>query len=401
MPPCERKYSTPDVHLSYHVADEIDSCTNAEFVRMANDRHIPSLDGLRGVSIALVILAHLQGVRGVPAFLSARVFDHGLLGVKVFFVVSGFLITRLIADEMADTGRLSLKLFYIRRVLRIFPAFYLYLGVVALASALHWLDIPLHNLAFAGSYTINYIIEGGRWETGHLWSLAIEEQFYLIWPFTIVMLGLRRALGGAAALAALAPYALLALFLHGAGRYMLATRSFPFAFDAIAAGCVLGGALELLLAQPAFLRAIASPYGGLVPPMIFVLDLFPHNQAFFHAVAQPLITIGICYGIARYTQVVDSFGAHVLAWRPLVWVGKRSYSLYLWQQLFIDKYFQTLLQTFPLNIALAVACANASYTFIERPLNRLRARYRPTPRAVVAPTEPALDTSVSPAASRI
>ena len=370
---------------------------------MANDRHIPSLDGLRGVSIALVILAHLAGVRGAPAFLSYRpLFDHGLLGVKVFFVVSGFLITRLIADEMADTGRLSLKLFYIRRVLRIFPAFYLYLGVVALASALHWLDIPLHNLAFAGSYTINYIIEGGRWETGHLWSLAIEEQFYLIWPFTIALLGLRRALTGAAALAVLAPYALLALFLHGAGRYMVATRSFPFAFDAIAAGCVLGGALELFLARPAFLRAIASPYGGLVPPVIFVLDGFPHNQAFFHAVAQPLITIGICYGIARYTQVVDSFGARVLAWRPLVWVGKRSYSLYLWQQLFIDKYFQTLLQTFPINIALTVACANASYTFIERPLNRLRARYHPTPGAlVVEPTEPAVDTSVSPAASRI
>jgi hypothetical protein len=234
---------------------------------MAADRHIPSLDGLRGFSITLVVLAHLQGVRGVPAFLSTSVFDRGQLGVRFFFVVSGFLITRLIADEIESTGWLSIKLFYIRRVLRIFPAFYAYLAVVALASALHWLDIPLHNLAFAATYTTNYLLDG-RWETGHLWSLAIEEQFYLIWPITIVTVGMRRAVAGAAALMALAPYALLALFLHGAGPYLLATQTFPFAFDALAAGCVLGGALPSLLASPVFASAIASPYGELVGALV-------------------------------------------------------------------------------------------------------------------------------------
>jgi peptidoglycan/LPS O-acetylase OafA/YrhL len=84
----------------------------------------------------------------------------------------------------------------------------------------------------------------------------------------------------------------------------------------------------------------------------------------------------------------------VLAWRPLVWVGKRSYSLYLWQQLFLNRYHETLLQMFPINLACAMACASASYTLIERPLNRLRARYRP---GVIAPVT---DTSASPAASR-
>ncbi len=365
---------------------------------MSSHRHIPSLDGLRGVSIALVVIAHLQGTRGVPAFLSSPLFDHGQLGVKIFFVVSGFLITRLIADEIDGTGGLSLRLFYIRRVLRIFPAFYVYLGVVAIASALHWLDIPPRNLAFAATYTMNYVLDG-RWETGHLWSLAIEEQFYLIWPFTIVALGLRRALSGAALLAVVAPYALLALFLHGAGRYVLATQTFPFVFDGIAAGCVLGGALETFVRRDGFRRAIASRAGGLVAPAILAIDCLDHHSALYHGAGQLAITLGICYVVARYTQVTDSAGARVLAWRPLVWVGRRSYSLYLWQQLFLDRYQHTLLQVFPINVACAVACAHASYAWIERPLNRLRGRYRPGVGTVA--TGPAGDTSASPEAARI
>jgi peptidoglycan/LPS O-acetylase OafA/YrhL len=109
-----------------------------------------------------------------------------------------------------------------------------------------------------------------------------------------------------------------------------------------------------------------------------------------------------------HQQVFASTGGRVLGWRPLVWVGKRSYSLYLWQQLFLNPYHQTLLQMFPVNIACAVACADSSYRFIERPLNRLRARYRPEVQRVrVAPdaaespaSEPAAGTSASPAASR-
>jgi peptidoglycan/LPS O-acetylase OafA/YrhL len=362
----------------------------------SHDRQIPSLDGLRGISIVLVMLAH--------AFPWSRLLDHGVLGVKVFFVVSGFLITRLIVGEIEQTGRLDIKLFFIRRMLRIFPAFYVYLAVVALVTSLHWLDIPVHNLVFAATYTMNYVAEG-RWETGHLWSLAIEEQFYLIWPFAVLMLGLRRALSGAAVLAVIAPYALLALFLHGAGRYMLATQTFPFAFDGLAAGCVLGGCLDTFMKRPAFARAIASRWGALVPPAMLLLDGIDRHSLVYHAAGQLAITLGICYAVARYTQI-RSLGARALAWRPLVWVGQRSYSLYLWQQLFLNPYHRTLLQLFPVNILCAVACADTSYRFIERPLNRLRRRYRPEVRLKadttlkVDTTAPSAGTSAFPAATR-
>jgi peptidoglycan/LPS O-acetylase OafA/YrhL len=338
-------------------------------------RTIPSLDGLRGVSIILVMIAHLQDSRGTPGWLRWGVFDRGLLGVKVFFVVSGFLITRLILEEIALTGRLSLKLFYIRRVLRIFPAFYVYLAVLAVLCVAGIFDVPAGNFLFAATYTMNFV-EHGYWETGHLWSLAVEEQFYLLWPFTIVALGSRRALVVAALMAVLAPYALLALYLHGASVYMVSNTAFPLAFDGIAAGCVLGGVLDLLLRGTAFRRAIEHPLGDVVPFAVFYLEGIWHHTFVYHAVAQLAGTIGICYCVARYTQVLASPGARLLNWAPLVWVGRRSYSLYLWQQPFLNRYYHSILQTFPASVACAVACAAASYRFIELPFNRLRGRFR-------------------------
>ncbi|HEX4347553.1 MAG TPA: acyltransferase [Vicinamibacterales bacterium] len=338
-------------------------------------RAIPSLDGLRGVSILLVLFAHARGTLGTPAFLSSAAFDHGVLGVRVFFVISGFLITRLIVEEIDTTGRLSLKLFYIRRALRIFPAFYLFLGVVICASAVHWLAIPAGNFWFAATYTMNFV-QHGYWETGHLWSLAVEEQFYLLWPFTICTLGLRRASILAALLAVAAPYALLALFLRGSGIYMIANTAFPLSLDAIAAGCVLGAYIGRLEAHAVFQRVIRSRYGAVAPVVVLALDFLDHHSALYHGVAQPAITAGICYSIARYTHAVQSPGARLLAARPLVWLGQRSYSLYLWQQLFLDPYQHSLLQAFPISLLGAFACAGASYRFIEVPLNRLRRRFR-------------------------
>ena len=340
------------------------------------ERTIPSLDGLRGMSIALVMLAHLRGTTGLPSLMESSWLDHGTLGVRIFFVISGFLITRLIVQEIEQTGRLSLRLFFIRRALRIFPAFYVFLAVIALASSWHWLDIPASNLIFAATYTMNYVLDG-RWETGHLWSLAVEEQFYLLWPLTIRTLGLQRALLIGALLVLVAPYGLLALLLRGSGAYLLATNTFPFVFDGIAAGCVLGGSIDEWMARPRFSQAISSRFGEVVPVVVCGLDCLDHHSAAYHAFAQLPITIGIAYCVARYTQVADSAWARVLAWRPLIWIGQRSYSLYLWQQPFLDSYQHTVLQLFPVNVGCAVICAAASYRFIERPINRLRRRYRP------------------------
>jgi peptidoglycan/LPS O-acetylase OafA/YrhL len=158
--------------------------------KTGNQKKLPSLDGWRAVSIALVLIAHSKYAAGFPAMLgsaldgfNANGIAPGSLGVRFFFVISGFLITWLLLQEQAKHGVISLKHFYLRRALRILPVYFLYLFVLGFLThysqpASDWLT----NLTF----TTNYF-----WPpepTAHLWSLGVEEQFYLLWPGLLVLL---------------------------------------------------------------------------------------------------------------------------------------------------------------------------------------------------------------------
>src|SRR5258708_24034240 len=127
-----------------------------------NIRSIPSLDGLRGISILLVILGHARETRSFPSWIPSFAKDHAALGVQIFFVISGYLITTLILDEERKTGTISLKLFYARRTLRIFPPFYLYLFVLTIGVWTGMLQLPKYNLLFAAAYLMN-LVPLGRW----------------------------------------------------------------------------------------------------------------------------------------------------------------------------------------------------------------------------------------------
>jgi peptidoglycan/LPS O-acetylase OafA/YrhL len=116
----------------------------------------------------------------------------GELGVHVFFVISGFLITGLLMEELALSGRISLSRFYLRRTLRIFPAYYAYLAIAFLAAVAGWVQLAPHDLMHGLSYTSNYY-PSRSWFLGHTWSLSVEEQFYLLWPALVVLTGPRRA----------------------------------------------------------------------------------------------------------------------------------------------------------------------------------------------------------------
>src|SRR6266545_3183390 len=136
--------------------------------------HIPALDGMRAVAVFLVIFYHF-GFDWVP----------GAHGVMIFFVLSGFLITRLLLLENEKFGRISLKAFYLRRVLRIFPAFYCYWGILVAFLLLTGKQILWPHAWSALSYLSNYYVAlNGDPNNGfsHTWSLGIEEQFYLLWP---------------------------------------------------------------------------------------------------------------------------------------------------------------------------------------------------------------------------
>jgi peptidoglycan/LPS O-acetylase OafA/YrhL len=136
---------------------------------------IASLDGMRALSISMVLLSHLQGTEGFP--LGPRALgaagDIGYLGVRVFFVISGFLITALLVSEHDRKGTISLVDFYVRRSYRILPAFLAFVAAVVIASWLGAIDLRDHDLVHALTYTMNYHYDRA-WQLGHIWSLSIE-----------------------------------------------------------------------------------------------------------------------------------------------------------------------------------------------------------------------------------
>jgi peptidoglycan/LPS O-acetylase OafA/YrhL len=128
-------------------------------LKSANVDHLPSLDGLRAISIALVLLGHLSGTRGFVR-IDLGIGDYAHLGVVVFFVISGFLITRLILTERMKNGYVSLKLFYARRALRLFPAAFAFIACVCLLWLAGIVDLQARDIWHAVTYTVNF--EPGR-----------------------------------------------------------------------------------------------------------------------------------------------------------------------------------------------------------------------------------------------
>jgi hypothetical protein len=199
---------------------------------------IPSLDGLRAIAVAFVMAAHAT-TRGTP-FLTAHMRLYvGLLasaGVRIFFVLSGFFITSILLRELQSHGKLSLGTFYWRRALRIFPAFYLFLGLVNIEAVRVWFHMihSPHVLA-AAAYVSNYVPTD--WSLGHTWSLSVEEQFYLIWPLALIMLGYGRAMLFPILIVLICPLTRAVYVYHGT--YDLNLYHFECVADSLAMGCII------------------------------------------------------------------------------------------------------------------------------------------------------------------
>ena len=172
------------------------------------------LDGVRGIAILLVVGAHAGGTGLLlPRRVSALSAD---IGVRVFFVLSGFLITSLLVAERGRCGRISLREFYVRRLLRIFPAFYGYLLLVTVLAAVGVVALDHRDLAFAATYSMNFHGHRG-WVVGQTWSLAVEEQFYLLWPAALALCCTRRARQVVLAAIIVGPLARLGVWYCGGG----------------------------------------------------------------------------------------------------------------------------------------------------------------------------------------
>jgi peptidoglycan/LPS O-acetylase OafA/YrhL len=320
------------------------------------------------------MLGHARETRGFPSWIPSFAKDHAALGVQIFFVISGYLITTLILDEERKTGTISLRLFYARRTIRIFPPFYLFLLVLTIGVWVGMLRLPKYNLLFAAAYLMN-VVPLGRWTwvTGHLWSLSAEEQFYLVWPAAIKFAGKERALVIAAIVAVGSPLGALALYQVN---HELGTRFLGVVSDSIACGCMLAGFMPWLRRQKLFWTALSARAGGLAILMIPLIDHRNHPRIHL-LVIETVLNICICYCIARYTEFSKTIGGTVLNNRALAAVGRISYSMYLWQQLFLSPNGPALMQTFPVNIVATFCCAAISYVIVEKPLAGVRRRMRP------------------------
>jgi peptidoglycan/LPS O-acetylase OafA/YrhL len=340
---------------------------------------IPGLDGLRAISIAIVLCAHSMGTRNMPPMPRLAVF--GDLGVRTFFVISGFLITTLLLDEYGKRGRISLRDFYIRRVYRIFPAFYAYLAVLVAIAAVGWISLPADDVAFAATYTMNFHAQRAWW-LGHLWSLAVEEQFYLVWPLALALLRPRRALWFAIGGIIAAPVLRCAAWVVWPAIRPLTDQAFPFVFDALATGCVLALARDRLEASPTYLTWLDSSTFWVLP-LACVFALAVPRTSFNLAIGVTIGNLGIAMAIHRSIRHPEFPVGRILAWRPLVFVGALSYSLYLWQQPFINRHADSIFNSFPLHLVCAFAAALASYYLVEQPVLALRARRAARKRAAV------------------
>ena len=331
-----------------------------------NSREIPSLDGLRAVSIVLVLLAH-AGVTTSWSVLHPWVY-YGQDGVRVFFVISGYLITTLLLAELDRSGGISLRSFYLRRTLRIFPPYYVYLGAIALAAAVGLVAIPGARWWSALLYVSNLFPTRAP-ITGHSWSLAVEEQFYLTWPLMLALAGRRRAPKVALAALVLCPLIRVALILltHDA----LIAREFDH--DFIAVGCLLALWQQQLNADQRWRRLMASRWLLVLPLVVAGIErafAFAYAWRFIAFITIGLTTQAICIGlcVAWCLTYTEGLIGRCLNSRPARWIGILSYSIYLWQEPFLPySHFQ-----FVPAVALVALCAVASYFLVERPALALR-----------------------------
>lgn len=338
-------------------------------------RHLPALDGLRAVAVATVMLYHYTESRWIP----------GDLGVSLFFVISGFLITLLLLREESATGTVSLRAFYFRRTLRIFPAYYVYilfsLGIDTVRG--HPWSGQLLFSAFA--YLVNYFnaLHGHpATSVAHAWSLADEEQFYLIWPALFLLLlhvvpRRRPEWVVALAVAVLAWRSWLYLGAHVGAAYVY--NAFDTRFDNLAIGC----ALALLASRPTALRVGTAIGRAAWMPLITLAALYASRvllPATYHYSLG--FTVDAVLMATFVVQVMQLSAGRAWGWlnHPVTrYFGALSYSLYLYHGwgMSVATHLGDHGAAFTLVAAFgaAIVLAAGSYYLVEKPFLRLKRRF--------------------------
>jgi peptidoglycan/LPS O-acetylase OafA/YrhL len=298
---------------------------------------------------------------------------YGALGVDLFFALSGFIITHRLLEEHRQTGAISLRAFYRRRLFRIVPPILVFLFMISvLGLAFRVIPLDLKQIAASAFFYRNYYSSpvAASWYTGHFWSLSVEEHFYLLWPGLLVLAGIRRGKWLAPTLAvAFAAWRVLDQHYQWIGAFAPNLRGSPARTDYRLDGLLWGCALAFLWQNTATRGWLQRWFGTtalIAAAATMVLVLWIHPPA-YEALLALLFPVVLASTLARPASAISK----LLSLAPLVWLGRISYSLYVWQQLFVPTRGLPLplgaMQIFPLNLALALAVAAASYYLVEQP----------------------------------
>jgi peptidoglycan/LPS O-acetylase OafA/YrhL len=313
-------------------------------------KRIPSLDGLRAISISMVIAGHFAN----EGYASLILKPYAAVGVRIFFVISGYLISAILLKEQDRTSTISLRKFYLRRAYRIFPAALFFMLII---FAVYWRTLRWYEMTIALLYVVNYF-PVRPWVLGHLWSLSVEEQFYFLWP-SVLKKWHRHRVAILVGVAAFSPVYTTALhyfkWFHRVG-----SGTLPTVADNLAVGCLAAvfAARWPRIRKPAFAACVLA---------VILIPLYDANTAmrtlFQLCILNPILIAAIAGILIHVVQ--NPY--RILNIAPVVWLGQISYSLYLWQQPFMNPDSPLRYGIFG---ALAMACV--SYYLVERPFLRYR-----------------------------
>jgi peptidoglycan/LPS O-acetylase OafA/YrhL len=351
-------------------------------------KYIPALDGLRAFAVIAVIAHHI-----FPEILSG-----GFIGVDVFFVLSGFLITRLFIIERESTGTIDLPKFFIRRALRLMPAFWLMVSVFLIVALITHdrsrFERDLIDALFAVTYTTNFAL-GILTPAAHglfdnAWSLAVEEQFYIWWgigAFVLLRFTSRHVAALVLGASAVFIYAWRLHLLSNGAALMRIYVGFDTRADELLIGC-LGAAL-----LPTSLAATSSwiRYGGLAALTGLIAIAFygrayylgPDAEQMNFAIVMTVVTFLTIIVIFDLMTNADGLISQVLSSRQLVYIGSISYGMYLWHWPLLvmakESGFDGPLKKAFIVICVTFTAAALSYHYVERPIRGLKRRFAPRP----------------------
>lgn len=348
-------------------------------------KRVPSLDGLRAIAILLVIVDHsLKQILSFGIITDPFIFSIlkplstyiGGTGVTIFFILSGYLITRILSHQLEQKSKIDLSNFYFKRFIRIIPNFYTYLFVICILNLAGIIHIPYIGILNSGVFLWNYshlwssINYSDSWFVGHTWALSVEIQFYLLIPIVLLAMGKKKFLTLAIILVIITPLVRTSSYflfpsLRGYLGIMTHTR-----IDSLMIGAIVA---IIELDKPKILDKLKmyASYMSL-PALLFLVSLSPLLSVNLKGVysipfGMTLNSIAIMSLVLWLAQNPQNLWGRVLNSKAAIYIGSLSYSLYLWQQLFLAPSPQPWNGFLVVNLLFCYLAAELSYRIVEIP----------------------------------